>query len=280
MAEKRRFYDVWIVEANTVYREVPFNAVADWVQQGRLLEDDMLRPAGTAEWRRLGDFMDFTVYVPKPAAEPEPPSAVEPMEPVEPGFAWRRRSELEETEVDMIPLIDVSLVLLIFFMLTTKDVGSGSSIPLPRTDNGIAANLTSDSFWVGIDLEGDGPNRKPVYSCGAAGGGAADEDASLSREEVLQHLQNLLAVHYEMGPDEAIAAQRLLALHGKSGPEAASAAQALHKWLESRNRVELTINANPEMKSGDVRELTVDLSLEPFHTEIGALYTGVSDKKP
>ena len=40
MAEKRRFLDVWIVDSNTVYREVPFTVVADWVQQGRLLEDD------------------------------------------------------------------------------------------------------------------------------------------------------------------------------------------------------------------------------------------------
>ena len=50
MAAKRRFLDVWIVEGNTVYKEVPFDVVADWVQQGRLLDDDMLRPAGTSEW--------------------------------------------------------------------------------------------------------------------------------------------------------------------------------------------------------------------------------------
>ena len=37
MAEKRRFLDVWIVESNTVYQEVPFEVVADWLQQGRLL---------------------------------------------------------------------------------------------------------------------------------------------------------------------------------------------------------------------------------------------------
>ncbi len=43
MAEKRRYLDVWIVETNTVYREVPFEVVTDWVQQGRLLADDMLR---------------------------------------------------------------------------------------------------------------------------------------------------------------------------------------------------------------------------------------------
>ena len=50
MAQKRRFFDVWIVETNQVYKEVPYTVVADWVQQGRLLEDDRLKPSGTAEW--------------------------------------------------------------------------------------------------------------------------------------------------------------------------------------------------------------------------------------
>ena len=31
MAQKRRFIDVWIVESNTVYREVPFTVVTDWI---------------------------------------------------------------------------------------------------------------------------------------------------------------------------------------------------------------------------------------------------------
>ena len=53
MAEKRRFLDVWIVESNTVYREVPFTVVCDWLQQGRLLEGDHVRPSGTADWKRI-----------------------------------------------------------------------------------------------------------------------------------------------------------------------------------------------------------------------------------
>ena len=40
MVEKRRFLDVWIVETNTVYQEVPFDVVTDWLQQGRLLDDE------------------------------------------------------------------------------------------------------------------------------------------------------------------------------------------------------------------------------------------------
>ena len=43
MAQKRRFLDVWIVESNTVYQEVPFEVVTDWVQQGRLLADDQVK---------------------------------------------------------------------------------------------------------------------------------------------------------------------------------------------------------------------------------------------
>ena len=65
MAEKRRFLDVWIVEANTVYKEVPFDVVADWVQQGRLLEDDMAASVRHAEWLSLGDLPDFAAYLPQ-----------------------------------------------------------------------------------------------------------------------------------------------------------------------------------------------------------------------
>ena len=44
--------------------------------------------------------------------------------------------------------------------------------------------------------------------------------------------------------------------------------------------IDVTIDANPDVKTGDVRRLTVELSKNPYHSEIGALYTGVSDKKP
>src|SRR5215470_9995950 len=124
MTEKRRFLDVWIVESNTVYREVPFTVVADWVQQGRLLEDDMLRPSGTAEWSRVGGSPDFAPYLPK--AEPfRAEDQAEALEPVQLDFQWKKSREGEgDEDVDMIPLIDVSLVLLIFFMLTATGVGA------------------------------------------------------------------------------------------------------------------------------------------------------------
>src|SRR5947209_14720932 len=89
MAEKRRFLDVWIVESNTVYREVPFTVVADWVQQGRLLEDDKLCPSGTKQWARVGDSPEFKPYLPKP--EPfRVGDQAEALEPVHLDFAWKK----------------------------------------------------------------------------------------------------------------------------------------------------------------------------------------------
>ena len=102
MAEKRRFLDVWIVESNTVYKEVPFTVVIDWVQQGRLLEDDKVKPSGTAEWFRLGGSPDFAPYFP----HPEPFRAedqAEALEPVHLDFAWKRGHAFGTTVLEGTP---------------------------------------------------------------------------------------------------------------------------------------------------------------------------------
>ena len=120
--------------------------------------------------------------------------------------------------------------------------GGPPPVPTPPAEYGGVANVSIDSAWVGIDLEGEGPNRTPVYSCGAGGASAKDVDSNLrSQADLLTHLQTLLA---------------------------------------GRKDIDLTINANPDVKTGDVRRLTIELSKNPYRSEIGALYTGVSDKKP
>src|SRR5262249_4859943 len=80
----------------------------------------------------------------------------------------------EDDDVDMIPLIDISLVLLIFFMMTAS-VTSGivSPIPTPPAKHQLAA-ISKDMYWVGIDTRDakgnveKGPNGKPLpsYSAG------------------------------------------------------------------------------------------------------------------
>ena len=232
MAEKRRFLDVWIVEANTVYREVPFDVVADWVQQGRLLEDDMLRPSGTADWRRLGDFMRLRrlrAQAGRRAGAARAP--VEPVEPVETGLhlaqavgAGRQRSRYDPADRRQPRAAD----------LLHADNEGRERRPAPSPDAARRKRHrrqhASDSAWVGIDLEGDGPNRTPIYSCGAGGSGAKDADSNL-------HSQAELLV-----------------------PPANPAGRT--------KDIDLTINANPDVNTGDVRRLTIELSKNPFRSEI------------
>src|SRR5262245_32701703 len=107
MADPRRFLDVWILDPEKVYREVPYTVVADWVQQGRLLDDDKVRPSGKGEWQRIADSADFSPYLLKPEPHRADDQA-EAMEPVAVDFVSSapRRREAEDDDPDMIPLID------------------------------------------------------------------------------------------------------------------------------------------------------------------------------
>ena len=73
------------------------------------------------------------------------------MEPIDLGFESPRIIEGEDEDVDMIPLIDVSLVLLIFFMMTTA-VSSGvfSPIPTPEAKHQLAS-ISTEMLWLGIE---------------------------------------------------------------------------------------------------------------------------------
>lgn len=162
MAEpQRRFLDVWIVESNTVYREVPYTVVTDWVQQGRLLDDDRLRPSGTPTWQRLGEMPAFAAFLPKIDPNRVEDQA-EALEPVQVDFAWKPRTDDEDDDVDMIPLIDISLVLLIFFMMTAAVGGAGALIPTPPAKH---TTLVADPtlIWIGVR---PGPGGSPEFLVG------------------------------------------------------------------------------------------------------------------
>jgi biopolymer transport protein ExbD len=186
MAETKTTHDVWIVETNTVYRAVPYTVVIDWVQQGRLLESDMLRPAGKTDWAPLGELSAFAVFLPRPQANRVEDQA-EALEPVEVEFAWKKRSDDEDDDVDMIPLIDVSLVLLIFFMMTAAVAGGGNIFSLPWAE--YATDLTSGVLWVGIDRDIE---HRPQYSIGQGDQPAMPEDRNLTEEQVIEKLDSRL----------------------------------------------------------------------------------------
>jgi biopolymer transport protein ExbD len=186
MAAKQRFLDVWIVDTNTVYKEVPFTVVSDWLQQGRLLENDRVRPSGTREWIPLSDFGEMRPFVPR--QEPHrPDDQAEALEHVGLDFAYKRPGDEEDDDVDMIPLIDVSLVLLVFFMLTATAATMASYIQTPATDHGLMAD-NPDSMRIDIGRDEEG---LPVYALGVGSGPPGPEVATQSA--ILIQLRDQLA---------------------------------------------------------------------------------------
>ena len=118
--------------------------------------------------------------------------------------------------MDMIPLIDVSLVLLIFFMLTASDAGIAAFVPTPPAEYG-ALSPNSQEVQLNINLEGEGDERKPVYSL-SVGNKVLDE-----KDNNLPTMEQLLG--------------------------------RLKEYLDrTPERVEVTINAHPDVKSGRTRE--------------------------
>ena len=187
-AEKRRFLDVWIIESNTVYREVPYTVVCDWIQQGRLLEGDQLKASGTSEWFSLGSAPAFAAYLPR--AEPfHAEDQAEALQPVQAEFAWGQPRGADDEDVDMIPLIDVSLVLLIFFMMTTTVAGAGSLIHTPFAGQG--TQLSSGYVWIGLERS---PTGQIFYSLGKGDGGAAEGDRQLNEQQAIKRLAALMAL--------------------------------------------------------------------------------------
>jgi biopolymer transport protein ExbD len=246
MADKQRFLDVWIVEANTVYKEVPYMVVVNWIQEGRLLEDDQVRSAGTKEWKRIADIPGLAVYFPK--AEPlRATDQAEALEPVQLDFAWKKAPPDEDEDVDMIPLIDVSLVLLIFFMITASGGGAANPIQTPKAENASIGNTTG--IGIGIDFAADG--KGVVYSLGRDGKQSADAD-----DRNIPSVQQMLVRLDEMLPK-------------KEGGQR----------IDPARKIPVTINANEAIEDGTVMDLLKELSRPERRDKILSKHTGVREKK-
>ena len=184
---KSRDWDVWLVAADQVYKGVPADVVAGWAAQGRLAPTDKLRPAGSdAAWGAAKDAPGVGGFF---APNRPSPLADAPTADLELGPAPRRR-EAEDDEVDMIPLIDVSLVLLVFFMLTTV-VATTPSVDVPAIKNVTTFSPEANALVIQIEQPTPGALTyavRPVESV------AAPEDANLKTlPELLQRLDAMLA---------------------------------------------------------------------------------------
>jgi biopolymer transport protein ExbD len=184
MAKQSRGYDLWLTAANRVYRAVPYDILTDWLQQGRVVPDDQLRPSGAGEWQRIADVPGFAAFLPR-AELGRPDDAAEAFEPVALPVPVGRRPLDEDDDPDMIPLIDISLVLLIFFMMTATIAVAGASIDTPTAYYGTGLTTDPAMIWIGVDRS---ENGQAVYSIGQGDRPAADGDEKLSLPQVLQRL--------------------------------------------------------------------------------------------
>ena len=153
MSESRS-YDVWITDRNVVYRGVPFTVVSDWLQEGRLLDSDRVRPSGGTTWQRLSEDPLLTPYI----SQPEPHRAedkAEALERLDVEINPRPVREASDDDPDMIPLIDVSLVLLVFFMMTANELLTATPIKTPAAANAEAIQ-SQGSMNLGIEQTEDG----------------------------------------------------------------------------------------------------------------------------
>src|SRR5262245_48187145 len=186
--QPKRFFDLWFVQANNVIKEVPFHVVTDWIQQGRAVVEDRIKPSGTADWYSLGDVIAFQPYFPSPDPH-RPEDAAEAMGPVEMDFDWKKPADDGDEDVDMIPLIDISLVLLIFFMMTTA-IAAISRISVPDAFN--ATKIESDPEIVRIDI--DLKDGKLIYALATGTRNPAPEDDNLGSDvELMTRLDQKLS---------------------------------------------------------------------------------------
>ncbi len=184
MASRGENFDVFLVGADTVYKGVPYHVLCGWAEQGRATADDKIRPAGsTAPWSRLGDHPIVSDFLPRKvvpnAALPVALAVISSM-PTEPAHAiemdrWKKSPSDDDDDVDMIPLIDVSLVLLIFFMLTTA-VSSVSPVRVPGMKNAGKLSKDPDALTIFIDKR---PSGDVFYGIGLGNAPPSKENSNL-----------------------------------------------------------------------------------------------------
>ncbi|MFO0814424.1 MAG: biopolymer transporter ExbD [Gemmatales bacterium] len=159
-ADTPRFFNVWLVQPNTVYRGVPYTVICDWIQEGRLLGRDCVRTPGAPAWEHLDAHPLFTPYFGRsdlPTAE----DVAEALQPIDIDFGPKGPPVEEDDEVDMIPLIDISMVLLVFFMMTAQNLITAAPFKIPHTET---AEITDSQGNVNISvrIDPDDPEKRSI----------------------------------------------------------------------------------------------------------------------
>ena len=126
--------DLKITRTGREYRGVPREQILRWRAERRVLSDDLVRPVGATNWMKVSLAPELASPATPATALPPPLPPISSPSPsksrssdspdnlgiIEPAKSRKRRPkrEVEDTALDMTPMIDVTFQLLIFFMLT------------------------------------------------------------------------------------------------------------------------------------------------------------------
>jgi biopolymer transport protein ExbD len=236
-------FDVWFVAANTVYRAVPYNVVADWTQEGRLNAADKLRPAGQeVPWKTVGEFELFSDYLSRPPNVHTAPGSAPveiPEAPEEETLITSRRPGEDDDEVDMIPLIDISMVLLVFFIMVSA---TGALSPVDVPDMRYGGELVSDPEAITISIEK--ANAEDVhYSVRTGQNPPKPDDSGLPNPEAALAALDAMLSERTRPPEVRIACEKDL-----PSERVIELSKELKKRLESRkiNSFVATVNEAPK----------------------------------
>ena len=235
--------DVWYVSAEQVYRGVPFQVAAGWAEQGRLAATDKVRPTRTKDpWVTVAAHPLLADYLPLKAGAAKPAGATATAEPVEaPEPESHRKLEAEDDDVDMIPLIDVSLVLLVFFMMTTAAASNDSPVQLAEAKMGMEINPDDPGIvTVQMDLRESG---EAFYTVRVGKGRTIKpEDNNLvTLPEVMARLDKLLP-EFDSPPEVRI---------------------ACHQKVKQVRVRELVTKIDPYRRSGKISGYTAEVNEKP-----------------
>ena len=246
MAKPPKSFDVWFVAVNTVYRAVPYQVVADWTQQGRLSVGDRLRAAGVEEaWKPVNEWQFFADYLPRPSFAPVPgePAGGAPIEipdaPEEDALIGGKKTIDEDDEVDMIPLIDISMVLLVFFIMVSA---AGALSPVDVPDMRYGGELVSDPEAITIAIE-KANDEEVHYSVRSGNQPAKPADAKLPNPEAALRSLDAMLSERTRPPEVRVACEKSL-----PSERVVELAKQLKERLKARkiNSFVATVNEAPK----------------------------------
>jgi biopolymer transport protein ExbD len=153
-------FDLKIMRSGQVYAALPEATLRRWIAERRVLPDDLVRPVGAMNWLKVSLSPEFAQPAAGQAAARREPIAADARQRAAASAArasaasaaadaaddlgivtpakWRprrRRRILEDTELDMTPMIDVTFQLLIFFMLANR-LANAAPIEVPLASHG------------------------------------------------------------------------------------------------------------------------------------------------